>query len=716
MDRFRIAATKITASLVWLEPYYRVLAVSTVLTLSAAITYSSWDFAQRAAESELHARFEFRASQIRDAIRGRVVNYEQVLRSGGVLFAATQSVGRDDWRAYVQNMRIEEIYPAIQGIGFAPRVAAAQKELHERTMRASGYHNYAIWPQGAREEYAPITYIEPLAGANLRALGFDLRTEPLRRAAMEQARDSGVPAISGKVQLSQDDGQHAQAGVTMWLPVYRDVLEASTVAQRRGAIIGYIFGAIRVTDLMQGILGSSPDVGLQVFDGEPTRDGTLLYDSAPNASAGLRMFSITTRLPIRGRTWTLRTVSLPSLEATLDRNTPNLVAFTSAAVSLLVLAIIWSLATMHERAARLARSMTSELRASRERLSLAMEASSLAMFDWDVATGKVILSDEWLGITGGGPATLDTTIEELEALIHPNDRQQVRRATIDLVKGEIPFYRYEHRVRTVSSGWRWISSRAKVVAHDAGGRASRVTGTNVDITDRKEIERLKNEFVATVSHELRTPLTAIVGALGLLKGQAVGKLPPDAAMFVDIAQQNGERLAALVNDILDSEKIEAGSMEFNLHAVNVRPLLERAIKLNAPYAAKFNVRYELREPVPDAIVSGDDGRLLQVITNLMSNAAKFSPGGAAVAVFAEIRGRELRIAVTNHGPGVPDELRGRIFERFAQGDGSDTRLKGGTGLGLFICKAIVEKMGGTIGYTSGLGHGATFYFDLPLQA
>jgi PAS domain S-box-containing protein len=357
--------------------------------------------------------------------------------------------------------------------------------------------------------------------------------------------------------------------------------------------------------------------------------------------------------------------------------------------------------------------MTRDLRASREQLALAIEGSGQAMFDWDLTTGRVVLSEQWAVITGGGPASLSTTAAVLQGIVHPDDLAQISGQIKELVQGRLPFYHAEHRVRT-AAGWRWISSRAKVVERDATGRALRVAGTNLDITERKEMERLKAEFVSTVSHELRTPLTALIGSLGLLDRQVAGKLAPDATMFLGMARQNSERLASLINDILDIEKIESGRMEFRLDAVALRPLLERAISLNAPYAEKLGVRFELGA-VEDAVVSADSDRVLQVLTNLMSNGAKFSPAGAAVTVSAAVRERNVRVSVADHGPGVPEEFRGRIFGKFAQADGSDTRKKGGTGLGLSISRAIVEKLGGRMDYESVPGEGATFYFELPLS-
>ena len=697
-----------------LEPYYQRIAAVTALVLSAVFVYSTWHFARDTAQHEAQIRFEFRASQIADAIRGRLVDYEQVLRGGVGLFAASELVERREWRAYVEHLRIEQIYPGIQGMGFSLHISADRKASHEEAVRREGFDSYAIRPAGLRPEYTSIVYIEPFEGRNLQAFGFDMFSEPVRRAAMERARDSGETSVSGKVTLVQETDKDVQAGFLMYAPVYRNDMDTVTVAQRRGALLGYVYSPFRADDLIRGILGRFSDVRLRVVDDGPGDDDKLLYDSRAGG-AHAPAFFVKSELAVRGRTWQIEVASLPAFEATLDRATPLLTAGASGAASVLVLAIIWLLANQRTRAVRLARTMTRDLRDSRERLALAMEGSNQALFDWDVTSGKVVLSERWSRITGCGPAGLATTIGELEALIHPDELDHVRRQSARLIRGQIVFYQVEHRVRTASGDWRWISSQAKVAERDAAGRALRVAGTNVDITERKEVERMKSEFIATVSHELRTPLTAVVGALGLLKEVASGRLPAEAETFLGMARQNSDRLVALINNVLDIEKIESGHMEFRLDAVRVNALLERAVSLNAPYAEKFGVRFELA-PAPDGVVvSGDEDRLLQVLTNLMSNAVKYSPAGNAVTVSAAARDGLVRIAVADRGPGVPEAFRERIFSKFAQADGSDTRRKGGTGLGLSISKAIIEKLGGTMGYESVSGKGATFYFELPLR-
>jgi PAS domain S-box-containing protein len=702
---------RIAAEFALFEPYYRALALSVALVLAAAYVYSAWNFASRTAWNEARLRFDFRASQIENAIQGRMLDYEQVLRGALGLVAASGTLEPREWRTYLQQISIGERYPGILGVGFA-----GQRALRERPGATAGHSVDATGSARPREGYLPVGYVWPLEGFDGAALQSNLLSEPTTRDAIERARDTGLPALSGKVLLDRAQERDPQPGIVLFVPVFRQGADLGTVAQRQAAITGYVYALFRIGDLMRGILGQVTDVRLRLFDGAPGHTGAQLFDSEPVDRTPARPPDLrrTASLSLPGREWTLEVQSLPALDATLDRRTPRIVALEGGIISALALAIIWSLATLRARAAELAHGMTRDLSESRERLALAIEGSNQALFDWDLHTGKVTLSEQWSHITGASGGV--TTVRELAALVHPEDLALVLRRTRELIRNRQPFYQTEHRVRTAVGDWRWISSRAKVVERDRDGRATRVAGTNLDITERKEMERLKNDFIATVSHELRTPLTAVVGALGLLKQEAAGRLPAPGAMFLQMAQQNSDRLAALINDILDVEKIESGSLSFRMRAVAVAPLLERAVSLNAPYAKQFDVRFELQQPLPKVAVSGDEDRLLQVMTNLLSNAAKFSPAGSPVTVSCCVHDDMVRVAVTDQGPGVPEEFRRRIFQKFAQADGGDARQKGGTGLGLSICRAIVEKLGGSVSYRCAPGEGTTFYFDLPLRS
>lgn len=240
------------------------------------------------------------------------------------------------------------------------------------------------------------------------------------------------------------------------------------------------------------------------------------------------------------------------------------------------------------------------------------------------------------------------------------------------------------------------------------------TGIITDLTEQKKIDKMKNEFVSTVSHELRTPLTSIKGSLGLLQSAVLGELPDQVKSMISIAYNNSDRLVRLINDILDMEKIKAGKMTFAFQRTQLMPFLERTIEANKAFADQFSVSIELDEVREDLYVESDPDRLAQVVTNLISNAAKFSPEGDCITIGVEPKDSVVRISVTDRGPGISPEFQKKIFSQFAQADSSDTRSQGGTGLGLSITKSIVEAHGGTIDFETSEGEGTTFYFDIPL--
>ena len=234
-----------------------------------------------------------------------------------------------------------------------------------------------------------------------------------------------------------------------------------------------------------------------------------------------------------------------------------------------------------------------------------------------------------------------------------------------------------------------------------------------DITERKRVERMQSEFVSTVSHELRTPLTSIAGALGLINGGALGAVPESMATMLGIAQQNSQRLSLLINDLLDMDKLNAGQMRLDLQAYPLRPLLEQALQANQAYADEYRVHWQLLDVPENAKVRVDAQRFLQVMANLLSNAAKHSPANSAVDIHCQITEQQLRIEVRDYGSGIPEAFRARIFSKFAQADSSDRRQLGGTGLGLAISRELVEHMHGQIGFSCEPGQGTCFWFSLP---
>jgi len=234
-----------------------------------------------------------------------------------------------------------------------------------------------------------------------------------------------------------------------------------------------------------------------------------------------------------------------------------------------------------------------------------------------------------------------------------------------------------------------------------------------DITSRKASERMKDEFISTVSHELRTPLTAIKGSLGLLAGGATGSLQVDQLEMIQLAHRNVERLARLVNDLLDLQKMDSGRLSFDFRVHELGALAHLAVQAMAPFAADRSVllRFEASSDRLPARVDAD--RFQQILANLLSNAIKFSPEGGAVSLTLTRKTPWARVEVRDQGPGIPETFRPRVFEKFAQADTGTMRAQGGTGLGLSIVKTLAEHMGGQVGFQSEQGC-TVFFVELPL--
>ncbi|HSA90237.1 MAG TPA: PAS domain-containing sensor histidine kinase [Burkholderiales bacterium] len=234
-----------------------------------------------------------------------------------------------------------------------------------------------------------------------------------------------------------------------------------------------------------------------------------------------------------------------------------------------------------------------------------------------------------------------------------------------------------------------------------------------DITAQLEAERMKKEFTSTLSHELRTPLTSIIGSLQLINSGVMGEVDKEVAELTGVAERNAQRLLDLINDLLDIEKIESGKLTLVQEVIALDDLVRESMVLNKGFGERFKVRFEAHDAMPGSRVHADRKRLLQVMTNLLSNAAKFSPEGGVVEISAADVGPNVRVSVHDRGSGIPEAFRGRIFGRFTQADSTATRQKGGTGLGLAICKRLVELMHGRIGFDDRPGGGTTFWFELP---
>jgi len=356
------------------------------------------------------------------------------------------------------------------------------------------------------------------------------------------------------------------------------------------------------------------------------------------------------------------------------------------------------------------RRLLSEIAGSEERFRVIAENSSDIVALTDV-------SGEWRYISPAVTSAFGWTAEELTGkngidYVHPEDADIYAKGSQRLSTGRgtlTGVFRMRHR----DGHYVWVETISRLLRDPATGNPIGWVSNSRDVSARRRMEQMKDEFVSTVNHELRTPLTAMLGAIGLAASGRFGTLSPQLERLLSIVKSNGDRLGSLVNDILDFEKVSSGKMRFDLKRHCVADLLERSVVANRPYADQHGVTLQLHPVDADLQVDVDDERFLQVMANLLSNAAKFSSRGDLVQIEAGIHDHLCRVSVVDHGIGIPQAFRSALFERFAQADSSDNRAKGGTGLGMAIAKHMTEHMGGKITFESEENVGTTFHLEFP---
>jgi PAS domain S-box-containing protein len=346
-----------------------ILIISLVLTVGAYFLSAS--FVQKRVED----RFSFRTIEIESAIKDRLGIYEQALWGGVGLMNSSQSVSRQEWAKYVETLKINQHWPGIQGIGFSIPVQPAEKQAHIRNIRSEGFPEYLIKPEGTRDLYSAIIYLEPFDWRNQRAFGYDMWSNKMRRRAMTYARDEGVAATSGIITLVQETKEDIQRGFLMYLPVYQTKTIPKTLQEKREQFEGWVYAPFRAGDLMRGIAGTEDlNIEFEIFDGETMSQEALLFDSNSelhlNRSQPNQGLQKTVSITLQGRLWTLYfSTHEPFLENS-EMNQPRFVGLAGGFVDLLLFYVIYSLYFINRRAENIAKEMTQESRNANDELLL----------------------------------------------------------------------------------------------------------------------------------------------------------------------------------------------------------------------------------------------------------------------------------------------------------------------------------------------------------
>lgn len=349
--------------------FFRNKIVWLILAVLLCGTVWAWYFSKEINDNRLREHFNFRAEILRSSIERRLFEYQAVLSSGAALFDANEYVDRNHWRVFVESLQIDLFFPGIQAMGVSMMIRPQDLSRHIASVRAEGYPQYTVKPEGERDLYSSIVYIEPFQGRNLRAFGYDMYSEPVRNAAMQYARDFNTVSISGKVRLLQETDTDIQNGFLMYFPVFRKGMPHQTVQERRDALELYVYFPFRIKDLMKKIVRDSTlGLGLEIFDGDTPNDDTFFYSSEDRSvprygkSSFQPLLSSVVPLDMGGHRWTLYFYTQPGFTSVFDTNSPIIIAVAGFVLDFLIFGLLVLLFNRHARVKRLAEEMTDELR------------------------------------------------------------------------------------------------------------------------------------------------------------------------------------------------------------------------------------------------------------------------------------------------------------------------------------------------------------------
>ncbi|NNM81864.1 MAG: diguanylate cyclase [Burkholderiales bacterium] len=459
------------------------------LLLFLTVTFFAWRQTVKLEEARSAADFDLHVQEITSAIDDRLDTYVQVLRGARGLFHSNPSVDRQAWRHYVDSLMLAEYYPGILGVGYAEVVPENLRKMHEAGIRAEGYPEYSVHPWNNGDFHTAIVYLEPFSPRNRRAFGYDMWTEPVRRAAMQKAMQSGKSAMSGKVRLVQETGKDVQAGFLIYIPIYRNGMPHDTEARRKRALRGWVYSPFRMNDLMRGVLGKpQSEFDIRIYDGNRVDPASLMYRSVHNAASGTGI-DMVRHIEIASHPWTIVISSLPED----GKNRSMVIALGGGAFSLLLFSIIWLLVHGRGRAVRYAEKLNHDLiesesrfRASEKRLQEIIELMPVALYIKD-PQGRILLMNraceaQW------GLAFDDLEGTDGSRYFPPEQMRIFREKDREIFEGRVEAD-FEQGMWNDALKQNRIVHAFKKPIYDEQGNPAHVIGMVVDITEQREKEK-----------------------------------------------------------------------------------------------------------------------------------------------------------------------------------------------------------------------------------
>ena len=667
-------------------------------------------YVARTANSKDKIQFENSVDRMQRRIQDSTQTYTAILLAGGGFFAGSEYVSPREFRSFINTLQLRKRYPSAQGVGYVMRIAASQKDQLFTQIRLEN-PQFTLYPDSQRSEYYPIVYLEPRDKRNDAAIGYDMFTESVRREAMETARDTGQPAASGRVILVQETETVKQAGFLIYVPLYAKGQQPTTVQERRDTLIGFVYGPFRTGDFLQGILQTENlhYIDFQVYDGEKQDENHLLYDSnLQRNTAYTPRFSAVKKVNVEGQVWTIYFSNRPELDLVSEYHfIPFIFAlgFSASAILYIITKSQYRARTRAEQAAAALRSSRETLRESEAKYRQVVESTSDLIVTLSPQAKIEYVSPSWQTVLGFTRQTLIG--RNVFSLLHPDDRNIARAEMQKAAKGRIG----KARIRLKHKKGHYLIfegvGKALLTKMD---KPRLFIATLHDVTKHVELEQRKDDFISIASHELKTPVTSMKIYSQLLHRQIEPLKNASVNTYLAKMISQIDKLTSLIVTLLDISRMQGGKMQFAMKDFNINKTVKDAVEIAQAMSKKHQI-----------IVSGkvrrdffgDEERISQVLTNLLTNAVKYSPEASKVEIKVTETNQELRIAVRDFGIGISEEHQDKIFQRFYRVTDEKQGTFPGLGIGLYVSSEIIKRHGGTLQIASSIGKGSIFTMVLP---
>ncbi len=671
--------------------------------------------------------FEFTCHEIKNKISARLKSQAELLRGQAAWFNFVPHMNRTIWKNIYDSQLIEKNLPGILGVGFATIIKPENLSEHIKSVRAEGFPNYTVHPTGKRNIYTSIIYLEPFGGRNLRAFGYDMFSDPTRRGAMVYARDNNSATLTKKILLVQETDKDIQAGTLMYVPVYKIGKPIKTIAQRREAIIGWVYSPYRMGDLLHGILGNYETINkknlvIKIYNDSTNIDKSVLYESKTIIKDTIKttqFYKYNDIITFNNNKWYLSFRQYSTSDTDTNYALVYFVSISGFSLSILLFLLFVSVIISNDKGIKL-EALTNSLKESEEKYKTIFDNDIYAIFIFDLKTLQIIdANDRFCKLYKYSYETIHNGVhisnifieDDCYKLIEENEKSSAVYIPLQTHKksnGE------EFPVQIVSGVYRLQNRKVmSILSQDITTRFKNEEEIKLINSKLRESISTKDKFFSIIAHDLRSPFQGFLGSTKLMSESINLFNKNELAVLSGELYNSSENLYKLLDNLLTWASMQNGSIIFEPKPLKLLPIVENVIDVLKNQIN--NKQLIVNNSVPLYVsVLADEKMVETILRNLISNSIKFTKNNGTISIFSKyIENNFVEILIEDSGIGMSKELMDDLFKLYKKTGRKGTNGEASTGLGLLICKEFVEKHSGTIWVESEVNKGSKFIFTLP---